>query len=64
MDSARICLEIAMGNASRAQLFSRAALTKVPVSTIIYECGQYELDKEDNWIASGLSKQDKNRLKK
>ena len=26
-----------MENASRAQLFSRAALARVPVSTIIYE---------------------------
>ena len=52
-----------MGNASRAQLFSRATLTKVPVSTIFFEWGQFQLDVEDNWRASAISKQDKNRLK-
>ena len=53
-----------MGNASRAQMFSRVTLAKVPVPTVFFEWGQLQLDIEDYWRASRITKQDKNRLKK
>ena len=53
-----------MSNASRAQQFTRSTLNKVPVSTIFFEWGQFQLDIEGNWRASTITKQDKNRLKK
>ena len=53
------CIHIDGECYSRAQLFPRATLIKVPVSAIFFEWGQFQLD-----VEKAIRKQDKNQLKK